>query len=278
MIKITTLIENHADPDRGLMGEHGLSMFIETGTERILFDTGQTGDFLRNASRMGIGLKDVSRVLLSHGHYDHTGGVLRFLESRGRDVPVYVGKGFFRKKYKRLENGDYRYNGNPFTREQLYGAAGRVHEVEREVSVLSEGLVLFRGFHSPYDFEETSGEFYLQEDAGYGKDDFSDEMALGIVADNALLLVSGCAHPGILGMARRVTEELGLPLRGVIGGSHLLHAGKARMEAVIAGFKRMDPEVLALSHCTGDENMGRLREAFGSSFHNNVSGSELIFR
>ena len=94
-LKITTLIENQPDEAGALAFEHGLSLYIEFAGKRLLFDTGQTGAFVDNARKLSVDLATLDAVVLSHGHYDHSGGFARLLPLLPANVPVYVGEGFF---------------------------------------------------------------------------------------------------------------------------------------------------------------------------------------
>ena len=114
--KITTLIENMPDTEGKLAYEHGFSVFIEFDGRKILFDTGQTGAFVENAEALGVNLSETDAVILSHGHYDHTGGVPKLLKTLEKRTPLYIGKEFFASKYKKLEDVSYKYNGNPFSK------------------------------------------------------------------------------------------------------------------------------------------------------------------
>ena len=104
-MKITTLIENHENAEKGLAGEHGLSLLLEIDNKKILFDTGQTGAFVENAGRLSIDLCSLDMTFLSHGHYDHTGGVPALVEKRVSGEDLCRGRVFLGKKYKRLPDG-----------------------------------------------------------------------------------------------------------------------------------------------------------------------------
>lgn len=273
MIRVTTLIENHGNAKKDLKGEHGLSMLVETDTENILFDTGQTGAFLYNAKRLGIDITRIDKVVLSHGHYDHTGGMIPYLRKIGHTVPIYVGKGFFERKYKRLDDGSFRYNGNPFTREELMDCGGQISEIAQQEIPLTKTIRLFRAFQSDYTFEAPDEAFCLKSGNGYIPDDFSEELAMAVQTKRGILVVIGCAHPGILGMLDRIRGFYQLPIAGIVGGSHLIHANEERFGKTVEGLRLLQPELLALSHCTGDENIVRMAETFGDRFCSGISGS-----
>ena len=110
-VKITTLVENMPDKEKKLASEHGFSVLVEVNGKNLLFDTGQTGVFTENAALLGSDLTKIDAVVLSHGHYDHTGGVPALLERLPKNTPFYVGQEFFLPKYKLLEDGSYKYNG-----------------------------------------------------------------------------------------------------------------------------------------------------------------------
>jgi len=96
-MKIITLIENHVNSP-GLVAEHGLSLYIDTGNKKILFDTGQSGLFIQNAQKLGIDIREIDLLVISHGHYDHTGGLYQFLEVN-KKATVYAKKEIFTPKY-----------------------------------------------------------------------------------------------------------------------------------------------------------------------------------
>ncbi|MDK2808746.1 MAG: 7,8-dihydropterin-6-yl-methyl-4-(beta-D-ribofuranosyl)aminobenzene 5-phosphate synthase, partial [Clostridiales bacterium] len=114
-LQITTLIENQSDDNGTLRFEHGLSIYVEADGKKILFDTGQSGAFIENAKALGINLNTLDYCILSHGHYDHTGGVERFV-SEVENLPEFImGEEFFQPKYKINQTNDYQYNGNSFS-------------------------------------------------------------------------------------------------------------------------------------------------------------------
>jgi 7,8-dihydropterin-6-yl-methyl-4-(beta-D-ribofuranosyl)aminobenzene 5'-phosphate synthase len=116
--KITTVVENHDNKALGMEGEHGLSLFIEKDGRKILFDTGQTDLLIENAAKLKIDLSSLDGVILSHGHYDHTGGVPALRKEGGYRGEIFASGGFWDKKYKKLPDGTWKYNGVPYGKEE----------------------------------------------------------------------------------------------------------------------------------------------------------------
>ena len=272
-LKITTLIENLPDADGNLQYEHGFSAYIEANGERILFDTGQTGAFAENAEMLGIDLSATDAVILSHGHYDHTGGVPELLSLINKETPVYAGKEFFLPKYKRLEDGTWKYNGNPFEKEQL----PKLHYIEEDVTVLSENLYLFKNFARGNNFETVNPKFFVKTEVGFEQDLFPDEIALGLKTKQGLVLIVGCSHVGIVNILEHVKKHLPIPVAAVLGGTHLIEAGEERLQETVKEFKTHGIKTIAVSHCTGEAGMELLQKEFPAGFVLNCTGTRLEF-
>ena len=272
-LKITTLIENLPDRDGKLQFEHGFSAYIEVEGNCLLFDTGQTGAFAKNAGSLGIDLSATDAVILSHGHYDHTGGVPKLLSIIKKDTSIYVGKEFFLPKYKRLDDGTWKYNGNPFEKELL----PELHFVEENVTALSENLYLFKNFARKNEFESVNPKFFVKTDEGFVQDLFTDEIALGIKTEQGIVLIAGCSHVGIVNILEHVKKHLNLPVAAVLGGTHLVEAGEERLKETVAAFKRHGVKTIAVSHCTGEAGMELLQKKFPEGFVLNNTGNVLNF-
>ena len=270
-MKITTLIENMPDDAGELVFEHGFSVLLEVDGKRILFDTGQSGAFVKNAEILGVRLSEVDAVVLSHGHYDHTGGVPALLPLLKEKTPVYVGKEFFLSKYKALEDGGWKYNGNPFELE-LLAEKMQLCFVEENVTKLCENVFLLKNFARRTAYEENNPKFFVKTESGYEPDLFADEIALGLVTQAGLVLVTGCAHVGIVNMLEHVKEHLGLPVTAVIGGTHLVEAGTGRLEKTAEALKACGVSTVAVSHCTGEAGMEFLEKEFAGGFVRNNTG------
>ena len=277
-LKITTLIENMPDKKEQLAFEHGFSVWIELDNRKILFDTGQTGAFARNAELLGTDLAEADAVVLSHGHYDHTGGVPALLTKLKKNTPVYIGKEFFTPKYKRLEDGSYKYNGNPFAGELLWkDAMAAPYYIEENVTKISEKLYLFKNFTRTNTFERVNPKFFVKTEQGYEQDLFPDEIALGIVTEQGIVLIAGCSHAGIVNILASVKNLVNLPVAAVIGGTHLVEADEERLAKTAEALKSFGVKTIAVSHCTGEEGMAFLEKEFPAGFVLNTTGNVMEF-
>ncbi len=272
-LRITTLIENMPDEEGKLLAEHGLSLHIEFDGKRILFDTGQTGDFVKNATDLGINLENTDDIIISHGHYDHSGGVMTLLSEIKYPIPFYVGEGFFALKYKHLSDGTYRYNGNPFTEQELTDRKVDLHIVTEDVTELSEKILLFRNFPSISGFEKRNEKFVLFQGDSYRTDEFQEEIALGLRTSKGLVLIVGCSHVGICNILQAVSEQVDDPIYAVLGGTHLMEADEERLLKTMEVFRRFGVQCVAVSHCTGEQGIALARETFGEQFVLNNTGN-----
>jgi len=278
-LKITTLIENMAEESNELAFEHGFSALIELNGKTILFDTGQSGAFADNAKALGKRLEEVDAVVLSHGHYDHTGGVPVLLEKLKENTPVYVGKEFFTPKYKKLEDGSYKYNGIPFEKEILTGKETRIqlNFIENDRTGIGEHLVLFKNFSCVTEYEKANPNFYIKTETGYEPDYFADEIALGILTEAGVVLVAGCSHAGIINILTHVKRTMDLPVAAVLGGTHLVEAGEERLLHTVEAIRAHGVKKIAVSHCTGEAGIKLLQKEFPEEFVLNNTGNILKF-
>ncbi len=275
-LQITTLIENMPDEEGNLLAEHGLSLHIEFDGKRILFDTGQTGDFVKNAKVLGIDLKVLDDIIISHGHYDHSGGVMTLLSEMEKPLPFYVGEGFFVPKYKHLSDGTHRYNGNPFTRQELMDRKVDLRMVTEDITLLTEKIILFNNFPAVSGFERRNEKFVLPDGEAYKVDAFEEEIALGLRTSKGLVLIVGCSHVGICNILQAVRSRVEEPIYAVLGGTHLMEADEERLEKTMEVFRKFGVQCVAVSHCTGEQGIVLARETFGEQFVLNNTGNRFV--
>lgn len=276
-VKITTLIENNPDKNNKLCNEHGLSLYIEINDKKILFDTGQSGDFIKNAKKLNFDLSDVDCIVLSHGHYDHSGGFRNVVESINKSIKLIVGTGFFNEKYKLIEKEKYKFNGNSFDEKFVMENNISLQYINQDIFDLTEDVMLFSNFARNNDFEIINKKFYVKEYDRYILDDFSDEIVLGVKHEKGLVLVLGCSHVGIVNILETITKRTGMTIYAVIGGSHLIEADELRLSNTINYLKEKNINTLRLSHCTGDIAVKRLKEEFPDKFIYNNTGNIIEF-
>lgn len=258
-MKITTLIENTTlSPD--LTAEHGLSLFVETKTHTFLFDAGQTTAFADNARKLGVDLGAADFAVLSHGHYDHGGGLLRFLE-RNRRAKVYVNQNAFGCHC----NGTGKY----------IGLDGRLRTSDRLVltgdsCTIAPGLTLSTCNDrerpvptDPFGLTERVGEFFLP-------DEFLHEHYLLIEEDGKRVLLSGCSHKGILNILEWFRPDV------LVGGFHFkqLSPDSEQLRRYGEALAKYDT-VFYTGHCTGQEQYGVLKTILGDRLHAITTGMVL---
>lgn len=278
--KLTTLIENHRDIEEKYECEHGFSILIENTEQgrsiRLLMDTGQSGLFYDNAVEMGISLKDLDGLFISHAHYDHAGGVKRLLE----EVPVQkmcVGKDFFQEKYYEKKDGTLKNIGIAFSRQDMEHTGVEVCEIQENMKKIFSGVTVYRNFASVADYEVRNPHFLIKDfvkgEEKYEQDNFADEIVLALDVADGIIVIAGCSHPGIVNILKTIEKRSGKKIRGVVGGTHLVEADEERLKKTIDDLKKMNLDFIAVSHCTGEENLEKIKEIFGEKFIFNCTGN-----
>ncbi|HEY5525916.1 MAG TPA: MBL fold metallo-hydrolase [Clostridium sp.] len=271
--KITTLIENNADDDNSLFNEHGLSLYIEIDEMKLLIDTGESGDFIKNAKKLKIDLNKLDYVLLSHGHYDHTGGFKSLVEKAEKSFKLIVGEKFFYNKYKLVERENYRFNGNSFNKDYIEENNIPIKYIKEDIFYINENVMVISNFEKNNDYELLNKKFHIKKNGRYILDDFSDEIALAIKSEKGLFVIVGCSHVGVCNILETIIKRTGMNIYGVIGGIHLVEADDIRIEKTINYFKERDISILGMSHCTGEKAIEEIKEKLGTRYLYNNTGN-----
>jgi 7,8-dihydropterin-6-yl-methyl-4-(beta-D-ribofuranosyl)aminobenzene 5'-phosphate synthase len=269
-MRIKTLSENTASS--GYMAEWGLCMLVETDGLRILVDSGGGLAAIHNAPLLGVDLTTIDRIVLTHGHGDHTGGLREVLRRAG-PKEVIAHPDIWMKKYSRRRNERERYAGLPFVREELE-SLGATFTLSRDPVRLSDKVMTTGEVPMLTDYEQIDSNLYVKDDGGLSPDPLCDDLALVIDADFGLVVVLGCSHRGIVNTLRHAAKLTGKEaIYAAVGGTHLVRASKERMDRTVADLRELGVQKLGVSHCTGFHASARLAQEFGDVFFLNNAGS-----
>lgn len=257
-MKIRILTENTVYR-RGLFGEHGLSLLIEANGKKILFDTGQSDVYIKNAKKLKEDLSDLDGIVLSHGHYDHCGG-MEFFPQMEQCPPLYVREGAFQDKCH-CKAGKYEIIGIDWQQEDY---PGEIIETGNRYD-LGDGFTLIGNIGYETDFEPMPDGFFIVLDGMDAIPDLmSDEQLLVVETEKGLSLFMGCSHMGVINCIKRVQKEFpGKRIHSILAGMHLKAVPKSRIERTIEELQKMDFDYLIPVHCTGLSAIVQMKQALG---------------
>ncbi len=252
MASITILMENTVRR-RACVAEHGLALWIDCAGGPILFDAGQTHLWTANAAQLQVDPREATAVVLSHGHYDHGGGMLHFPFS-ARNAPLYVHPSAFRSKFSRAAPGQPadRRVGLSWQPEDIRARGGQV-VYNHDMAQVADEVFVMTAIRYLSGFEQKPWQFEYETADGKRQPDWFDEEQL-LVLDRAegLTVVLGCSHPGVVNALLRVREHFSArPIHTVIGGTHLLQADADRVQQTATWLQQAGVQRLIPLHCTG---------------------------
>lgn len=265
-MKITVLSENTSLLPE-LEAEYGLSIYLEKGNTRLLFDTGAYGACIKNAAALGISIDKCTAIAFSHNHFDHCGGFLKIAEELKPRCPVYAHYGFFRNKYwdHRQDEQDSEFYektlehvGPPFDWEFLFrNKISSFRLLADDVFSLGDDIFLVGNFKEPCGLETVHPSSVMEDrDGGLTRDSFPDEQACVIKTSRGIVILTGCAHSGIVNIIETVKRRFpALPILAVFGGTHLVPPNMARIAATAKYFNEQKIEMAGVCHCTGPEGL-----------------------
>jgi len=273
-VDITVLVEDTVHEAR-MRAEHGLSLYIDAGGYRILFDTGASALFLGNAKNLGLHLNDLDALVLSHNHYDHTGGVEFLIDLYSGAPSIFAHPKTFSQSYAKPKTecktqpagGAARAIGFPYPL-GLEGLQKRGLKLtmNREPLEIHKDIWLSGEVPRNCPFEEVGNRFFLDPQLKRA-DNVIDDQSLICKTDKGLIVISGCCHSGMVNTLEAVATLFpGIPVWAVVGGFHLLHADAKRLKRSVDYLKSLDPQQVAAGHCTGFDALCSLRRAFGKRF------------
>lgn len=268
--KVTILCENRASAQKGITGEHGFSALIEKNDEKILMDTGQGMTLKTNAEALSINLPDIRKIVLSHGHYDHTSG-LEYLMPQTDPVDIYAHPDIFAAKYSRKKTGDQtkeRFIGVPFSREHLETKMKARFHFKTQFSQISDGIFFSGVIPRQTDFEQPDKQLLVKKGDTFIQDPLEDDASLLIETDSGPVILTGCAHSGIVNIMNYFSKKTGhKSFHAVIGGTHLGFLNSdVQLEKTMDAFEQYNLDLIAVSHCTGNEAAAACYNRFKDKF------------
>jgi 7,8-dihydropterin-6-yl-methyl-4-(beta-D-ribofuranosyl)aminobenzene 5'-phosphate synthase len=278
MIILHCMVENSVQHGSALWGEHGVSFAIETPEGKILFDTGQSGDVLvHNATLMDIHLDQFDALAISHAHYDHTGGLERYLAFARPGIPLYANPGLFQERFSK--KGEQPESiGLHLTKDQLAMCTDlhlKAEPAEILPGVWTTGIIQDRS-----EFVGRSANHCVHENGVWLPDPYQDDLSLVLDAQDGLVVVCGCCHAGLLNTLAQVRRTFHKRIQAVIGGTHLISTSPKALTHAVEVLKSYVTEgVMSLypNHCTGERAYLALAQVFGEQVQPCPAGTRLRF-
>jgi len=269
-VRITTLVENTASRP-GLLAEHGLSFWIEYADKRLLFDTGQSDILIQNAKVLGINLADADAIILSHGHYDHTGGLAAILDIAAK-AKIYLHPAAIEPKFSFKA---------PQARSIGMSDSARKAIRNRQVICTQSPTHIFPGVTVTgqipriNNFEDVGGAFFLDENC-QKPDELLDDQTLFIESQKGLVIVFGCAHAGVVNILNYIADlTQATQFFAVLGGMHLLRASNERIEKTQTAFEQYNLQKIGPAHCTGTKPIENFKNAFPEQYFTCSVGTQI---
>ena len=245
---------------------------LKTDEAKIQFDTGRTISASHNADIMGINLRQVDKIVLSHGHYDHTGGLTQILRRIGREIEVIAHPDIWAAKYNRRED---RYIGIPFHRQTLESLGARFN-LTREPVRITENIMTSGEIPMVTEYEVVEPDLQVKEGKRFKPDKLLDDQALIISTEPGLVVILGCAHRGTINTRYHAQNLTGVKaIHTEVGGCHLIDSTEERVWLTIAALKELGVQRLGFCHCTGLPASAIMAREFGDSFFFNNAGTRV---
>jgi 7,8-dihydropterin-6-yl-methyl-4-(beta-D-ribofuranosyl)aminobenzene 5'-phosphate synthase len=226
---------------------------------------------------MGINLGTIDKIVLSHGHYDHTGGLPHILRKMRKEAEIIAHPDIWTAKYARRQGERDRYIGIPFQRYELESLGARFNLTSEPVRI-TDAITTTGEIPMATDFEDIDDALFVRTETGWHPDKLMDDQALIISTRRGLIVILGCAHRGMINTLYHARQLTGVEtIHTVVGGAHLVNASEERMYKTIVALRDLDVQRLALCHCTGLPAACLMAQEFGEKFYFNSVGTSIEF-
>lgn len=265
--RLTILCDNCTHKPGPILGEHGFACLIETEQGAFLFDAGQGLSILNNACCLGKDLSNLKCMILSHGHYDHGGGLEQVLRATG-PIDIFAHPDIFQERYA-LDKTGHRFVGLPYKKQWIesFGARFQFH---REPVQVAPRLMLSGYISRATSFEKSDPNLVVprQDGEGWATDPIHDELALTIDTEKGLVVLTGCAHAGLINTLEHIRRQAGeeRPIYAVIVGTHLAPATDEQFSRTLQSLEGFGIDHIGVCHCTGLKRASQLAGHFGERF------------
>lgn len=271
-MEVQVLVENVVF-NRNFVAEHGLSLLIKKDDKKVLIDTGQSDNFIKNSGLLGIDLKKIDKVVLTHGHYDHVGGLEKLIEEN-KDVRIYANKMILRRKYALRKNGHIDEIGFDPTIYEMhkdnFALIDKDTEIENDIFIVTNSYI-------EYDNDFTTKNFLVEKDDIKVDDGFLDEIFVAIKEGNSMHIITGCSHVGILNIlytAKMRFKEY--KIKSLIGGFHLKGMPSDEVLKIANAMKEYDIDNIYAGHCIGIDEYAILKQVLGENIEYLTTSSSII--
>jgi len=261
-MKITTLIENLVYK-KGLVAEHGLSFYFNYDNQKIIIDTGQSGNFIKNASALGINIIDVDYVIITHGHYDHTGGLIDFLKINNK-AKIIIKPDTLQPK---LKNNNY--IGIP---KNLKIPEDRIYTIQSN-KWLTQNIYILTNIHTHFTNDFHNENFYVNNNKEIKEDLFTDELSIVIKKDNQINIISSCSHNGITNIIETAKKNINLPVNLVLGGFHINRSSREVKDFIVKYLNNNNTKQIGFCHCSGIDNFSIFQNKCNAKVFYNYTGN-----
>lgn len=268
MKTIITILSDNNVRKSGLIGEHGFSAMIEMGDEKYLFDTGAGMSLPHNLKAMGKDLSGLDKIIISHGHYDHTGG-LKWAVQQAGNVEIVAHPGIFSRHMvfnPKEPDEEPRYIGCPYTRDELEKQGACFNFTDHSSKIASE-LWFITGTDRGPEHVPADPRLIIPEGEKLVQDLVTDDASLLIECKSMPVLILGCAHSGILNILNHIQHKMKISkLSAVLGGTHLMFSDSGDISRVTEKLEELSVDLIGVSHCTGFRAAAELAKHFGDRF------------